>query len=230
MSNPIEHDLSTQEKESISQPPAGFFANCLSAAQAFDAFIERVTDKPLDRLYEKNKARAMENHVYAEIERRRHRDNESTVVMYSDELHLGHEEMDLQRSIFDSVAKNPWWTQIIYKVRNINLTKRLNSVKFAHQRLTRGWDDRATWSLDDHLCQTLGAQLIHLADTSHGWPESEEFPTFEIYAEALKKHGNALTKYPSRWEVMDDEKEDQMRNDAQASLRWVADHLGTLWD
>lgn len=196
-----------------------------------DNFMEQQAEGPLDRLYDQNKARAMKNPVYADIEKRRRNEGSEFVTMFSEEAQLGVDEWDLQMSIMEQVSRHPWWEMPLRHLADRPLTRRFRAVEFAHQRLTRGWDDRATWSLDDHLCKTLGEQMLHLAETTHGWPQSEEFPTFEDFQAALRVHGTALVTYSKRWdEMLDNDVEEKVRGDAQTALRWVADHLGTLWD
>jgi len=83
------------------------------------------------------------------------------------------------------------------------------------------------WALDVHLARTLGAQLIHLADTTHGWPGNEEFPEPEDWDAALRRHGATLLAYPG---VVYDAVDEAPIEAAQESVRWVADHLPDLWD
>lgn len=60
------------------------------------------------------------------------------------------------------------------------------SVETPILRARRGWAPRDVWALDHHLCQVLAGMLDHLATTGHGWPESEEFPTYEDFTQAVR--------------------------------------------
>lgn len=100
-------------------------------------------------------------------------------------------------------------------------------VRWAWQRVFRGWDDFSTWSLDVHLSRTLGQQLVMMADIAHGWPDGEEWDyTFETWTADLRRHGEALQLYSEGW--VDDWA--TTGEPAQAALYWVAEHLGALWD
>jgi hypothetical protein len=46
------------------------------------------------------------------------------------------------------------------------------TAKFAYQRLTRGWDDRAVWSIDWWLDGMMPGVLRRLKETKHGVPMS----------------------------------------------------------
>lgn len=102
------------------------------------------------------------------------------------------------------------------------------SVRFARQRVVRGWDDSALWSLDDHLAKTLGAQLVTMAEIAHSYP-GDDYP-FDKWTADLRKHGEALLAYrKGHYDVFGDEW-DALYTPAQEALRWVADNLAALWD
>jgi hypothetical protein len=107
----------------------------------------------------------------------------------------------------------------------------IKNAKYARQRVTRGWDDTATWSLDTHLARTLGAQLSHLADVTHGFPSGRTYQEFEQWQEALRTNGKALTLYAEGiHEYEDNIDHAKLIADAEAALHWVADNFGSLWD
>jgi len=101
------------------------------------------------------------------------------------------------------------------------------AVVFARQRMTRGWDQRALYSLDSHLAETLGAQLTALARIAHGYPGT--YPGgFEGWVADLGRNGAALSAYGAIDNLMPEH--DHIWADAREALHWVADHLGALWD
>lgn len=102
------------------------------------------------------------------------------------------------------------------------------SVRLGRQRLFRGWDDSAVWSLDDHLSKTLGAQLVKMADVAHGWP-GDEWGTFEEWTGALREHGEALLTYQRLNYDLHGDDWDAIYEPARDALRWVADNFGSLW-
>lgn len=108
-------------------------------------------------------------------------------------------------------------------------------VHWAYQRVVRGWDDRACWSLDAHLCKILGEQLVQMADIAHGYPGDGEYPvddetsdSFDRWVADLRTNGMNLRAYHAA-DSMDAGWED-VHTTAQESLRWVAEHLSALWD
>lgn len=101
------------------------------------------------------------------------------------------------------------------------------STKWAYQRVVRGWDDTAIWSLDGWLTKTLGEQLVVMADIAHGYP-SEDYP-FEQWTADLRKHGEALKAY-AECDLIDLDAWESANAAAGDALRWVADNLGSLWD
>lgn len=61
------------------------------------------------------------------------------------------------------------------------------NLKAAWQRVTRGWADRDTWSLDNYLLEILPEMIEYLAEHTHGYPgEHAGFPTYESWQEFLR--------------------------------------------
>lgn len=113
------------------------------------------------------------------------------------------------------------------KVWRDRIRRAPKQVRWAWQRVFRGWDDYSTWSLDVHLSRTLGQQLVAMADIAHGHPEVNGWDyTFETWTADLRRHGGALQLYSEGW--VDDW--ETTGEPAQAALHWVAEHLGALWD
>lgn len=204
-----------------------------------DWVFHRVADKAMDKHLNKQERLAMQVPEYADIEARRKIDGHPYIVMASEEDGLGLAEWERQDTIRHEVKPTPWWFSVARFFRNAPLTSGLGSARFATQRVARGWDDKSLWSLDDHLCTTLGAQLTRLADVTHGWPEGDKYPEFEDWQAALRKHGAALSAYSTRWDIIIDDsltpegrrkKEDKIVADAKRALRWVAENLQALWD
>ena len=59
--------------------------------------------------------------------------------------------------------------------------------KWAWQRVTKGYCDADTYDLDDHLVRYLAQTIQHLADNTHGYPGTDEFPTYEHWKSYLYK-------------------------------------------
>ena len=102
-------------------------------------------------------------------------------------------------------------------------------------------------SLDSNLCRWLGKRLFFLSlytSTAPGdlvatLPGDTDEEYFKAISDAnlkwrsdLRYFGEALTKYGNRHKVgnVSTIEEDEMREKAQAALRWVAKNLGSLWD
>lgn len=114
-------------------------------------------------------------------------------------------------TFIESMENAPRRVRIWYAIRRSGRRIRYapRQIKWAWQRMCRGWDDRAIWNLDQHLCRTLGQQLILLSknDDNDYW-----------------YHGEMLLRYG------DEQLEDEGLEYARVALRWVADNLKYLWD
>jgi hypothetical protein len=95
--------------------------------------------------------------------------------------------------VFDDPKDDPLRTRAYWVVRRFwtnhwlcNLDNVYREVKFAYQRVTRGWDDRAVWSIDYWLDGIMPDMLRRLKVTKHGTPMTM-FPT---EAEYIREDGN----------------------------------------
>lgn len=58
--------------------------------------------------------------------------------------------------------------------------------KWAYQRVTKGFADCDVWDLDVYYLHLFYATLNHLADITHGYPGTTEFPTPEVWDKYLR--------------------------------------------
>jgi hypothetical protein len=172
--------------------------------------------------YERRRHRAATDQEWADIEARRHVDGGEFTTFLSEDLTW--EDFERQRDIAMRITPVSLLEKGALLLREVSYLSAVRAAVHAGQRVVRGWDDRTLWSLDHSLAVTLGAQLTRLADIAHGWPGNEEFPAFEDWTAALRENGAKLSAYGA-----DDENGD-LYGGAQDALRWVADHLGYIWD
>ena len=114
---------------------------------------------------------------------------------------------------------------------------RSRSIKLLYQRLTRGWDDSATWSLDTHLAKIIAPRLKRYKElNTYAWPGPVEgmpgtglFNTFEEWQQALDKMIFAFESYASEdrdfWDWSESE-----RQRIEEGLMLFAKCYGALWD
>lgn len=150
-------------------------------------------------------------------------------------IHMNHtsledvmREHDRKRNDRGLVGLWYWISYGYYRLRD-KKREAPRQVRWAYQRVTRGWDDRAVWSLDTHLSLVLGQQLIKMADIAHGYPGTEGW-TFERWTTELRTHGEALLAYSNQWHETSLDDWEAIYQPARVALLWVADNLSSLWD
>jgi hypothetical protein len=146
---------------------------------------------------------------------------------------------DSLEELMDDYRRNrPWHQKItdsvrlpfLWYVRNPIRDAKL-AVRFAWQRVFRGWDDRSVWCLHAHLAKTLGGQLVYMSETSISYPGTEEYPTFELWASDLRRHGEALLAlHRGSFDCETTDEEAALWRPAHEAMIWVANHLVELWD
>ena len=117
------------------------------------------------------------------------------------------------------------------------LSKRFRSIRWAWQRLTRGWDDRAIWSIDHWLAKNLSEMLPELAKVSHGWPAVlvnqaglykglDPSFTFEDWQKELRKAGALFGRVAAE----DYGDYTLAEKEHKEAFEWLAKRAGALWD
>lgn len=121
-----------------------------------------------------------------------------------------------------SILSKPTLNKFLYAAKHMSIAKAISKIKYATaerqrrffwQRLTRGWDDSETWSLDGPLAKLIAPRLRRFTELRGGHPSSmteEEWATildkmvtsFEWYAsedrygpnefENIKKHQEGI--------------------------------------
>lgn len=210
----------------------------------------KIAERAMDDFFDRRRRRAKADPRWADIESRRAGARGSRIFLSKDLTLADHQE---QRDIESTLTPDPWWLSLARQAREWRLANLVSSARQATQRANRGWGDEDVWRLDTHLCEVLGGMLAQLADDAHGWPGTDEFETMDNWTAALRTNAGALLRYSagtpddllSAWhraattrgsaqaEMLRralDEDEAQRLSLAQDALRWVADHLGNLWD
>lgn len=78
-----------------------------------------------------------------------------------------------------------------------------------------------------YLTRTLGEQLLHLAETTHGYPE--QYDGIQSWQEALRMQAKKLLRYSQHFDSDRLDFDDEL-SEAREALSWVAENLPHLWD
>jgi hypothetical protein len=143
------------------------------------------------------------------------------------------EDWERSRTVWDKIKGVLWY---VPRGRAIDAKYK---VKWAYQRVVRGWDDRAEWDIAHTLPYTLGSQLVSMSECAHGVPcdyivadipDSVFDERFVAWKAVLRKHGEALLAFHNTDDLTDKAAWDAAYAPAQEALHWVADNLATIWD
>lgn len=67
-----------------------------------------------------------------------------------------------------------------------NIGQFFRNIRYAYQRITKGYCDYDLWSLYNYYTVLFNSTLNELVDTTHGWPQSDKFPEFEDWQKYIK--------------------------------------------
>lgn len=116
-------------------------------------------------------------------------------------------------------------------------------IKFAYQRVTRGFSDKDAWNGDMYLASQIAGIAEWLVENGHGVPLSYAYqPDFNDPIEAMaerrdaeyRKHIAVFREYANNGHAFDQEWKDELGgvldNELEDSLQWFAKHFLELWD
>ena len=148
---------------------------------------------------------------------------------------------------FEKERKTLRW-KVKYYLRKLpnpirKIKKYPRSIKFAYQRVTRGFSDRDAWNGDIYLAGQIAGISEWLVQNSHGIPASYAYqPDFndpvEIMAERrdadYRKYIAVFREYAKNGHAFDQEWKDELGgvldSEIDDSLQWFAKHFLELWD
>lgn len=213
-----------------------------------------LADKLIEHHYDRRTRLAEKNPEWAAIQRRRVIPGSSNTLFLGPALTIA--DAARQREIEEQLLPDPYWLPVARFFLNRPGHRAASFTRQTAQRARRGWTDQEMYSLGSHLAATTAAQLTHLARNGHGWPHSEEFPTYQHWADALHAAAAGLSRLDGSpeaeaasdawYELTSSRTASSAEIDAAASrmhaleaadieaakaaMHWVADHLPELWD
>lgn len=105
------------------------------------------------------------------------------------------------------------------------------SIKHAYQRIFRGFSDAETWSLDYSFAKFILPRLVRLKEVKRGWPDCDEFPTFEDWNVALDKMIFAMKFCSSeeQWSFGYSPEEQKIEQEVQHGLELFGKYFRALY-
>lgn len=106
---------------------------------------------------------------------------------------------------------------------------RVGEIRNRWQRSRKGYGFQDLWSFDQYLARLLSEALEEMADIAHGWPASEEFPTFESWTSELRRLAAVFKRYDEELFTFDDQ-EVQIYADVIDAMKRLGEMLPGIWD
>ena len=153
-----------------------------------------LADRAMGRFFDRRRVRAQEDPTWTEIEKRRVIAGSTSKLVLSEERGLTMKDWLYQNDIAVSLTPDPRWLPFARKVRHWTPSRVVAETTHQVQRFRRGFSDADTWDLATFIPEQIAACLDVMADNAHGWPESEEFPTFDDWVAALRSTATSLRR------------------------------------
>jgi hypothetical protein len=196
----------------------------------FDAFIARLGDTYLQKTWSQAKTQAMAaDSLYAEIEGLR-RDGSTGMILFDpSNPKLGWAAWEYQNDVESVFHRNKSLLVLARWASNKPFSRMFNDFIANRQRSQRGWDFKATYSLDHHLATTLGPQLLAVSQRMESGDDA--------WLDEMRQAGADLSRYAEKDDIVLSDKvnpsdmgavEQDLTERAQDAIRWVAKNLGKL--
>lgn len=101
------------------------------------------------------------------------------------------EDISGSNSAYNLDVLRHWWSWH-HPLRRLRETRR--NLKWAWQRIRYGASDGDVWDFEEYLEALIPYGIRKLAREGNGWPQSEEFPTYESWRDYL-------LKFADKWDV-----------------------------
>lgn len=196
----------------------------------FDRVIAHWGDAYLQKTWGQAKEHAMAiDPLYAEIEGLRNSGTSGVLLFDPSNPKLGWAAWEYQNDVESVFHRNQSLLSLARWASNKPFSRVFNDFIASRQRVQRGWDFKAVYSLDYHVATTLGPQLLAVAQRL----ESAEV----TWLDEMRKAGSDLSRYAEKDDiVLSDEVspndmiavEQDLTEHAQEAIRWVANNLGKL--
>lgn len=133
----------------------------------------------------------------------------------------------MYRGPLKRLLKDKAW-MMTYKVKRC-IKAPFMELKYAYQRVTRGFSDRDWWSLDNHIAEMLSKALPKYVKDGHGVSSMyyEDGEGWDVDVNILKARRDADYL---RMAALFANYDDRSGKDSQEMSAWIAKHFETLWD
>lgn len=126
-----------------------------------------------DRWYKRAKKKARKNPEYAFEEDNRNLGHSSVMTGEgNDGTYYTMEDWKAHHDLFDKINPRPWWIKVHHwrDAKRLRFGMKYNDFRWFIQRGRRGYADCDLWSFDTYLADVISKGVIHLRDTTHGYP------------------------------------------------------------
>lgn len=102
------------------------------------------------------------------------------------------------------------------------------NIRFAYQRVFRGYDDTARWNLNDHIAKQISEITFWMAENGSGYPIDL---TQKKWENILKQISFGFSSWIEMgWYVKDDVEYRRLEKEYRKALKLLAKYHEYLWD
>jgi hypothetical protein len=103
-------------------------------------------------------------------------------------------------------------------------------VKWAYQRVFRGYDDLATWNLESHIAELVNKVTLDMADNSVGYPNGLTEKKWKEILQQISFGFGSYIEMRSGFYLSTDPEYKRLKKEFHKGMVLFAKHFGSLWD
>lgn len=159
----------------------------------------------------------------------------------SEQLRLFFKQLEEQRARTPKIVL--LWYSLTRRTRTLRSVP--SRVVNVYQRARYGFGHRDLWGFDNYIAGVISRAMSDLADVSHGYPATEEFPTMDSWREFLRELSRDLKAYTVHpvdemeisntdelWDNLDEisDRDVSRYERGVAAMKRFSENLGSMWD
>lgn len=103
-------------------------------------------------------------------------------------------------------------------------------IKYAYQRVVRGYDDRITWGLEEELAKIINKVTFNLAENSYSYPNGLTEKKWKEILQQISFGFGSYIEMRSGMYTFKDKEYKQLEKDFKKGMKLFVKYYGNLWD
>lgn len=136
----------------------------------------------------------------------------------------------------ENEEKTIWYEMIEFRIKQVfnpiyyTIKEALINIKYAYQRVVRGYDDKMFWNLDEQLGKIISEVTLRMADKARGYPDGLTPEKWELILNDISLGFGSYLEMRSGWYDFQDKEFKRLDKNFKRGLKLFTRYYTNLWD